>query len=260
MPGQKETLAKGRAALQTAIALDDSLAEAHASLGLCAMNFDWDWALAEAEFKRAIELNPNYATARQWYGEFLADLGRFDEGIAEIKRAQRLDPLSIIISTDVAKVHTIARRYDEAVELYKKALELDPEFAGARGLLAITYSLKSEHEAAINEARRIRGLNDNALYLSWVGYILGAAGKQVEAGHVVDRLRELAHRMYVSPMCFAIVHAGTGEKDEAFAWLEKVFAERAAWGAISLKCNPIFENLRSDPRFADFLRRANFAP
>ena len=257
---KEEMLARGRAALQTAIKLDDTLAEAHASLGLCAMNFDGDWAKAEREFQRAIELDPNYATARQWYGEFLADLGRFDEGIAEIKRAQRLDPLSVIINTDVAKVLMIARRYDEAVAQYARALELDPEFAVARGLLAVTRALQGRHEEAAAEAHRIRGLPDNALYLSWLGYIYGTAGNQAEAAKVTDRLRELARQTDVSPMCFAIVHAGTGEKEAAFASLEKVLEERAAWGAISLKCSPIFENLRADPRFADLLRRARFTP
>jgi TolB-like protein/DNA-binding winged helix-turn-helix (wHTH) protein/cytochrome c-type biogenesis protein CcmH/NrfG len=253
-------LAKGRAALQKALEIDETLAEAHASLGLNAVNFDWDWAKAEQEFRRAIELDPNYATAHQWYGEFLASLGRFDEGIRTIKRAQELDPLSLIINTDVAKVYLIARRYDEAIAQFKKALEMDPGFDVARGLLALTYSLNGQHEKAVDEFRKLKDFAENPMYVAWQGYVYGAAGRQDEAERIANQLRELSRRMYVSPMCFAMLYAGIGEKQETFAWFEKVFEERAPWGAISLKGSPLFDNFRSDPRFADLLRRANFAP
>ena len=178
MQWQKEMLARGRAALHKALEIDESLAEAHASLGLKAMNFDWDWAMAEQEFRRAIELNPNYATAYQWYGEFLASIGRFDEGIRTLKRAQELDPLSLVINTDVAKVYMIARRYDEAIAQFQKALEMDPGFDVARGLLGLTYSLKGEHEEAIAECRKLKDFGENPLYLSWMGNVYGAAARK----------------------------------------------------------------------------------
>lgn len=256
-PEQKQAVAEGRAALRKAIELDEALAEAHASLGLLAMNFDWDWAEAEREFKRAIELNPNYATAHQWYGEFLANMGRTEQGIAEIKRALELDPLSLIINSDVAKVHTIARRYDEAIEQYKRALELDPEFAEARGLLALTYSFKGRHDEAIRELRQIKSVEENPLYLSWLGYVYGIAGHKGEAENVASRLKEISTRTYVSPVLMTYVYAGLGEKEEFFAWCEKVFEERAPWGAITLLGSPLYDPLRSDPRFDDLLRRTN---
>lgn len=259
-PEQKELRARGRAALQKALEIDESLAEAHASLGLLAMNFDWDWALAEREFRRAIELNPNYATAHQWYGEFLADMGRADEGVSEIKRARELDPLSLIINSDVAKVYLLTRHYDEAVEQFKHTLELDPGFTQARGLLALTYSLRGEFETALEEIRRIKGPENDPMTCAWLGYIYGASGKKVEAEQTLGRLRELAAQTYVSPLWIAQVYAGLGEKDRAFEWFERVFQERSVGGAVVLKANPVFDSLRADPRFPNLLRRANPAP
>lgn len=260
VPRQKELLSNGRAALLKALELDETLAEAHASLGLLAMLFDWKWAEAEREFKRALELDPNYATAHQWYGEFLVDMGRSDQAIAEIKKAQALDPLSLIIGTDVAKVYTIARRYDEAIEQYKKVLGMDPEFAQARGLLALTLSLNGKPMEAVEEIRKIKNVENNPMYISWVGYVYGTAGRKDEGAKALKELSDLSNRTYVSPLWMAFLSTGLGEKDEAFEWLEKAFAEHAAGGAIPLKVSPVFDNLRSDPRFADLLQRANLAP
>ena len=257
---EKELMARGRAALQKALEIDESLAEAHASLGLLAMNFDWDWTRAEEEFKRAIELNPNYATAHQWYGEFLADMGRANEGISEIRRARELDPLSLIINSDVAKVYLITRHYDEAVDQFKRTLELDPDFAQAHGLLALTYSLQGLHDKALEEIHKIKGLENDPMTLAWLGNVYGASGNKMEADHTLSRLRDLAAQTYVSPLWMAHIHAGSGEKDQAFEWFEKVFQERSAGGAVVLKANPIFDSLRSDPRFPDLLRRAHLAP
>jgi tetratricopeptide (TPR) repeat protein len=259
-PDEKDMRARGKAALQKALEIDDTLAEAHASAGLLAMNFDWDWALAEREFRRAIALNPNYATAHQWYGEFLADMGRADEGISEIKRARELDPLSVIINSDVAKVFLLTRHYDEAVEQFKHTLELDPEFAQAHGLLALTYSLQGMHEKALEEASKIKHLEDDPMAVAWLGYVNGAAGKKTEAEKALTRLRDLSATTYVSPLWMAHVHLGAGDKDQTFEWFEKVFQERAVGGALVLKANPLFDSLRSDPRFPELLRRANIAP
>ena len=254
----KEALTKSRAALQKAIELDETQAEPHASLGLLAMNLGWDWAEAEREFIRAIELDSNYATAHHWYGEFLAYMGRFEEAIAEIKRAHALDPLSLIISTDVAKVYMLARRYDDAIEQYKKVLEMDPEFELAGGLLAQTYSLKGLHKEALEEFRKIKVLDNHPTYLSLQGYVCGMAGRKDEAQRAVNRLRDLSNRTYVSPFLMAIAYTGLGEKDQVFELFERVFEERATGGAVVLKVNPVFDSLRSDPRFDDLLRRANF--
>ncbi|HJU54765.1 MAG TPA: tetratricopeptide repeat protein, partial [Pyrinomonadaceae bacterium] len=253
---QAESAAQAKAGARRALELDETLGEAHASLGLYAMNNDWDWAGAEKEFKRAIELNPNYATAHQWYGEFLAYMGRFDEAIAEIERAHDLDPLSLIISTDVAKVYYIARRHDEAITQYKRTLDVDPDFAEAHALLALAYSTNGQHEEAVAELLKVKGLENNPPYLSWLVYVYGRAGRMDEAQRVLKRVKDLSQQTYVSPLWMAVAHTGLGEKDQAFAWFEKVFAERSSGGGVTLKVNPLFDSLRSDPRFQGFLRRA----
>jgi tetratricopeptide (TPR) repeat protein len=257
---QRDAFAKGGAALKKAIEMDETLAEPHATLGMLAMNVDWDWSEAERQFKRSIELNSNYATAHQWYGEFLAYMGRFDEAVAEIKRAQELDPLSPIISTDVAKVYALARRYDEAIEQYQRVLEMDPSFGQAHGLLGIVYSLKGKHADAVRELRQIKDLEDDPACMSWLVYVYGMAGRRDEAQRVLSQLGELSKRTYVSPFWMAIAHTGLGEKDQVFKCFERVFEERAHGGAITLKVNPIWDGLRSDPRYSELLRRADFAP
>ncbi len=255
-----EATSKQKAATKRALELDETLSEAHASLGLISMNIDWDWVEAEKEFKRAIELNPNYATAHQWYGEFLAYMGRFDEGVAEIKRAQELDPLSLIINTDVAKVYTFARRYDEAIAQYRRALEMDAEFTEAHALLGMTYSMAGKHGEAERELRQIRGLEEHHGYLSWLVYVYGAAGKKEEARRALGQLKELSKRAYVSPFWMATAYTGLGEKEQTFKYFEKAFEEHAMSAAVTLKVNPIFDSLRSDPRFDDLLRRAKLKP
>ena len=260
LASQSESIAKQRAAAKRALELDETLSEAHASLGLIAMNSDWDWHEAEREFKRAIELNPNYATAHAWYGEFLAFMGRFEEGVAEIKRGQELDPLSLVINTDVAKVYTQTRRYDEAIEQYKRALEMDPEFEVAHGLLALTYSLKGMHEEALSELRKIKDLEKDSMNLSFLGYVYGRSGRKDEARAVLNRMESLSKQTYVSPLWMTVIYAGLGEKDQAFKWFERVFEERTTGGTIGLKVSPVYDSLRSDPRFADIMRRAGFSP
>lgn len=252
---QAATIAKARAATRRALELDESLSEAHASLGLIAMNSDWDWAEADREFRRAIELNHHNATAHQWYGEFLAYMGRFDEAIAESKRAQELDPLSLIISTDLALVYQLARRDDEAIAQYRRTLEMDSGFAEAHALLGMTYASRGFHQEAESEFHEIKDLENNPLYLSFLGYALGVAGKKEEAEIVLKQLQNLSKRTYVSPYWMTLVYAGLGDKDETFKWFEKDLAEHASGGAVSLKVNPIYDGLRSDPRFADLLRR-----
>jgi TolB-like protein/DNA-binding winged helix-turn-helix (wHTH) protein len=257
---EKAAQERSRGLLRKALELNDTLGEAHASLGLFAMNIDWDWANAEKEFKRAIELNPNYATAHQWYGEFLVYMGRFEEAIAESTRARELDPLSLIINTDLGKVYGMARRYDEAVPHFKAALKLDPDFAEAHGLLALVYAFQQRYETAMSEIEKIKNLKASPGYLCWKGYIYGISGRKDEARNVIAQLNELSRQTYVSPFWLATVWTALGENDEAFRWFDQVFAERAGGGAVTLKVNPGFDPLRSDPRYADLLRRAHFSP
>lgn len=257
--GKQETVAAGRAALRKAIELDDSLAEPHATLGLLAMNFDHDWEGAEREYKRAIELNPNYATAHHRYGEFLAFMGRFDEGAAEIGRAQKLDPLSLIIGADAGTVYLLARQYDRAIEQCQRTLEMDPGYVMARACLGFAYSLKGRHEEAVAEFQRIEDSADDAAWLdSYRGYIYGAAGRRDDARRMLRRLTATSAKTHVPPSSMMLVYAGLGEKDEAFKWAVRMFEEQD-FTVMGLKVNPVFDSLRSDPRYADLLRRAGFA-
>lgn len=260
LAGWNAALKDGRAILEQALTLDETLGDAHASLGLLAMNFDWDWTGAEKEFKRAIELNPNYATGHQWYGEFLAYMGRFDEAIAEITHARELDPLSLIINTDVAKVYCMARRYDESIAQFQATLRLDQDFAEAHALMGLVLSKQGRHDEAVAHLRKIRNIEGNAPYLSWLGYAYGRAGRTEEARQIIDRLDELSGQTYVSPLWMAIIWTGFGDNSEAFRALERILIEHTYCGAVSLKVNPIFDDLRSDPRFSEFLRLANFSP
>jgi DNA-binding winged helix-turn-helix (wHTH) protein/TolB-like protein/Tfp pilus assembly protein PilF len=253
-----EAFNKARAAAKKALELDETLAEAHAALGLVAMNFDWNWTESEKEFRRAIELNPNYATGHQWYGEFLACMGRFDEGIAELKLAQGVDPLSLIINTDLAKAFIFARRYDEAIAQLKRTLEMDSEFEVAHGLLALAYSAKGRHKEAVDELRKIKSAKTDPLYLSYFVYVYATAGRPEEAETALRQLKALAKQTYVSPLNMAVAYTGLGDKDQAFTWLQRVFDERASGGAISLKVAHVWDQLRSDPRYSAFQQRAGF--
>lgn len=254
MVSQNETVPKARAAARKAIEIDETLAEPHASLALIMQNYDWNWTEVEKEYKRAIQLNPNYPSARAWHGEFLALMGRFDEGIAKIERGQELDPLSLMINTDVGTVYYLARQYDRAIEQLQKTLDMDSNFSMAHAWLGMAYSQKGRHGDAINEFHKIKDLENNPQLLSWLGYVYGVAGKTDEARQVLDRLKKLSRKNYVTPMGMTLVYTGLGENDQAFKWFEKVFEEHAT-GPIALKVHPCFDSLRSDPRFANLLRR-----
>jgi len=255
--GQRAALAKTRAASKKAIEIDETLAEPHATLGLLAMNNDHDWPQAEREYQRAIELNPNYATAHHWYGEFLAYMGRFEEGLAETKRAQELDPLSLIISADVGKVYLLARQYDRAIEQLRKTLEMDSNYSMAHAWLGFAYSEKGQHEQAIAELQKIKGVADDPSLLSFLGYVYGKAGRSDEAHKVLKRLTLLSKQTYVPPSGVMLVYLGIGEEDKAFEWWDRIFEEDDV-AVVALKVNFAFDSLRSDPRFDDLLRRAGF--
>jgi DNA-binding winged helix-turn-helix (wHTH) protein/TolB-like protein/Tfp pilus assembly protein PilF len=253
-----ETYARARAALQRALELDEHLSEPHATLGLMAMNNEWNWPEAEKEFKKAIELSPNYATAHQWYGEFLAYMGRSDESIREVSRARELDPLSTIINTDFAKVHLLARRYDEATKLFQSALELDPTFDEAHALLALTHSLSGRHQLAVDELLKVQQLEASPGYLSFLAYIYGKAGEREKAIRVQQQIKALSNQMYVSPYWWTFVSAGLADEEQTLAQLEKMFYEKAPPGPIALKVSPILDMLSTNPRYTKLLQRAGF--
>jgi serine/threonine-protein kinase len=257
----EETYLKSKTAAQKAIELDPTLAEPHAALGGDLSEHDWDFAGAERELKRAIELNPNYATAHQWYAEFLGMMGRFDEASAEAKRAQQLDPQSPIINTMVGEMYREARWYDEAVAQFRKTLEIDPNFAQAHELLGIAYVNQGKFEEAIEESRKAGILFgkppekvEKHAAAALAAYRTGGARGYWLNGLETAKREAQARGSEPSPDELATIYAQLGDKDQAFAELEKLYRKRSRQMNY-LKVEPILDPLRSDPRFADLVRR-----
>jgi len=258
----KEAYAKAREAATKALALDDPLGEAHNALAILKGDYDWDWPGAEREFRRAIELNPGYATAHQWYGELLSvELGRHEEALAEIKRAQELDPLSLIINAVSGRTLLYAGRDDLAIEQLRKTLEIDPNFAFAHCFLGYAYLRKGAFAEAIAEFQRAITLSPNITqYKAGLGHAYGRAGKSAEARKLLSELKQRSKQRYVSWCDFAAIYAGLGEKDQAFAFLEKAYEQRDTRVVLWGKVHPLLDPLRSDPRFQDLLRRVGLPP
>jgi serine/threonine-protein kinase len=240
-----------------ALELDPSLPEAHATLGEAYDN-QIKFADARKEYEQAIKLNPNYATGHQWYGGGLMCVGRFDEAIAEGKRAQALDPLSLIINDNLGEFYFYAGQYDKALETLKATIEIDPNFFLAHIDAASVYMMKGMYAEAIAETKRAHELNpDPNYYLPYLGYIYAVSGKREEALKVLDQLKDLGAKGGIAPYNFAMVYAGLGDKDNAIEQLEKDYQS----GDPTFKyaaVDPYLNSLRSDPRFADLLRRAGF--
>jgi tetratricopeptide (TPR) repeat protein len=252
----KEAMPKAKAAAQQALEIDESLAEAHNSLAYARLYYDWDWNGAEREFQRALELNPNYAIAHHWYHEYLAAMGRFEESQAQILRAQELDPLSLMISADVGWGLYFARRYDEALEQLRKTLELEANFIMAHFILGLTYLQKGrlvQSAAELQKAIALSGDNPLTLALGVQGYVSAVSGRKDGAHRILKKLKTLSRQRYVSSYSLAIVYTGLGEKDAAFASLRGAYEERHD-RLIYLNVEPIFDSIRSDPRFRDLLR------
>jgi tetratricopeptide (TPR) repeat protein len=251
-----ESAPQARAAALRALQLDDNLPEAHAALALIVQNYDYDWQTAEKEFKRAIELNPNYATGHQWYAEHLAWRGRFDEALRESERARQLDPLSLIIAADNGAILYYSRQYDRAIAQFNAVHELDPSFPRA-GLIFAAYVQKGMFAEA--EAYLEKQCPDE---FSWCAsdltYSYGRAGKQAQAEKELRKLLTLNERESVDPIVIVLAYIGMGNNDQAMAWLEKAFAQHSN-GLTGLKVDPIYDPLRGDPRFQDLLRRVGLA-
>ena len=256
-PSPREMISKAKAAAVKALEIDESLAEAHTSLAFIKFRLDWDWAGAEKEFARAIELNPGSAASHHWYALYLTAMSRQTEAMREIKRAQELDPLSLIITSAAGRVYHFAEQYDQALEEYRKTFEMDPNYAEAHFNLGLTYAQKGMYEEAIAELQEAIKLSENrTVMLAVLGHIYSMAGKQTQARSVLEQLNELSSRCYVSPLEIAIVYTGLGEKDLAFERFEKAYLERAG-ALIYLKVEPLYDSLREEPRFNDLLRRLN---
>ena len=241
---------KAKAAAKKALELDDASAEAHTSLAQVYCYYDLDYPQAIREFQRAIELNPNYATAHQWYGSSgLAALGQFDDAVAEVKRAIALDPLSLVINTDLGNTYYRARRYDEAVEQMRKTLEMDPAFYYAHWNLGSALAAKGALKPAIEEYEKARALNDDPSMLGLLANAYAKSGNKAEALKIRDQLESISKKRYVSGYSFALAYLGLGNKEEAFRWLEKAYDDRAGDALRFVKVEPLLDPLRGDPRF-----------
>lgn len=254
----KEKMPKAKAAAIRALQIDDTLAEAHTALARVLAVYDWDWDAAEKEFQRAIELNPRYAVAHQWYGGYSESMGRNKEAISERKRALELDPFSPIINFEQGLGFYYGRQYDKAIEQYKKTLELDPSFPPAYGELPAAYGLKGMYAEAIagfQEGISIKGSGSEWFFsMSGLGYVYAVSGKKAEALAIINELQRLSERQYVPADRVAIIYAGLGEKDQAFSWLEKAYEEHS-FNIVTLRVEPRWDSIRSDPRFAELMRK-----
>ncbi|HEX7999681.1 MAG TPA: protein kinase [Pyrinomonadaceae bacterium] len=251
----KESFAAAKNAAAKALEIDESLAEAHTSLAFALLAYDWDWESAEREFKHAIELNPSYATAHQWYAYLTSAQGRHADAITEIECAQKLDPLSPVIATSASLVFYNARQYDRCIEELEKAHEIDSRYFATEHGFAFGYAQKGRYDEAIASARRTVALSaGNPMGLWTLGYVLALAGRESEAREILREMEELQHKRYVSPYYIAMIHAGLGQQDEAFNWLEKAYEDRD-WWLLWLRVEPFLDELRSDPRFQNLLRR-----
>jgi eukaryotic-like serine/threonine-protein kinase len=251
----KEYFPQAKEAATKALALDDSLAEAHAALAFTTLLYDWDWEKSEAAFKRALELNPNYGPAHQWYSNLLAAQGRFFEAVTEIKRAQELNPLSLIDASIGGWTFYHARQYEKAISEADRATEMDRTFGNSHMILSIAYEELGEHDKAIAMAQKAQELMEGSVLPLWaLGYALARSGRTQEAEAVAEKLKTLATEIYISPYYQAVVYTGLGDRDTAFAYLEKAFDERDEW-LIWLGTEPKLDDLRSDPRFAELIKR-----
>lgn len=248
----KDAFPKAKSAAVKALIIDDSLAEAHTSLAVTRYRFDWDWSNAEKEFRRAIELNANYATGHHWYGLYLGMMGRFDEALEEVRQAQRLDPLSLSISAARGLILYYSHRFDEAIEQYRKTLELDDNFAPAHVDLGLVYARTGRYKEAVIEAQmamKLYGYEE-------LGIAMGEAFKRDGHHGALRAWLEVIHRQrqqrYVSPYRIARIYAGLGEQDAAFEWLNNAVKDRSN-GLAWLKVDPVLDSLRPDPRFQKLL-------
>ena len=256
----REVMPKAKAAAVKALELDDNLAEAHVSLGWAGFTYDLDWPAAGKHFERAIVLNPAYPLAHSYYSLYLGALGRPEEGLTEAKRALDLDPVSPAINHYVVVQLYLARRFDEAIEQCRKTLELDPSFTAVHGTLAEVYSAKGMYREALAEYEEYSALSGGSpRSTAFVGYAHARLGQRSQAFRVLEQLRAASKQKYVPALSFAIVYVGLGEKEQAFLWLEKAYDERTNSLAY-LKVQATWDPLRSDPRFADLVRRIGLPP
>jgi tetratricopeptide (TPR) repeat protein len=255
-----ETFPKAKAAASKALEIDDTLAQAHATLASTHQSFDWDFSSADKEYRRAIELDPKYPTAHHWYSLTLSVLGRHEQAISEAERANELDPLSPIISSTRAFVFYNARQYDRAIEAARKTLELDKGLGWAHVVLGLALEQKKMYPEAIAELEEAVRFSGRSIYaVAALGHAYAVSGRREEAMRLIEELKGWTERGYDPPANISLVYAGLGQNDEAMRGLEKAYQARSAWLInLALKVDPRWDALRSDARFQDLLRRIGF--
>jgi TolB-like protein/class 3 adenylate cyclase/Tfp pilus assembly protein PilF len=249
---------KAKEAVERALALDAKLAEAHTSLGLIKFQYDWDWQGAEAAFREAIGLNPNYAPAHHFFADYLKAMGRFEEALAQIEKARELDPLSLVITTGVGHVLYLSRQYDRAIEQYREAVELDPGFMLTHVWFGRPYLEKGMFREAIDELQTAVKLSrESTLALAMLGHGFAAAGRRAEAEQILENLRERSRNRYVPSYWIAVIYNGFRDREQTIAWMRKAFEERSSWLVWS-NVEPRFAWLRDDPDFAALIDAMKF--
>jgi DNA-binding winged helix-turn-helix (wHTH) protein/tetratricopeptide (TPR) repeat protein len=256
----KEAMSKAKAAALMALEIDNNLAEAHASMGFIRYRLDWDWRLAEQEYRRAIELSRNCPKVHYWLSMCLRTMGRLDEALAEAKLAYEIDPFMHIIKVELGRIYYFARYYDQAIEYYSQVLELEPSFLPAHFRLGQAYTQKGMYSEAIVEFQRaIPLIGDDPEAVAALAYVYALSGQKDKAREVLEKLRALSLRRYVSSYDLAIIYLGLDDKDKALEWLQNAYADRSVW-LIGIKVEPMLDSLRPDPRFATLMRRIGFEP
>jgi tetratricopeptide (TPR) repeat protein len=249
-----ETLPQAKAFAERALAIDPQLAEPHATLG-SVNDYSWQWAEAEKEFKRAIELNPNYPSAYHWYSIFLRNVGRNDESAAMIKRAQELDPLSSVIAVNVSRVYQVQNNHAASIENSLKIIEIDPNFGPAHQYLGLSYLRVGRNTDAVTELEKaVEITNRSGIALGDLGYVYAATGNRARALSIIKELETKDEQRQAIGQYIAAVYIGLGDKDKAFEWLEKDFQARNG-KLMEIRWELQFESLRDDPRYKDLLKR-----
>jgi tetratricopeptide (TPR) repeat protein len=250
----KEVDSKAKYAARKAIEIDNNLAEAHAALAFSTMLFDWDWTSSELEFRKAINLSPNYGPAHQWYAVSLVSAMRFNEAIAEANEAQRVDPLSLFINAGAGWVSFLVRDYDRTIAECTKTLEMEPRFAPAHLYRGMAYEQKGMFDKAIADLESATDSEGGASFSGALGHVYAVAGRKAEARMLLRDLRESAAKHYFPPYQLALIPVGLGEKEEALNLLEKAYEERYPW-LVHLAVEPRWDPLRSEPRFKTLISR-----
>jgi tetratricopeptide (TPR) repeat protein len=244
-----------KAAALKAVELDDSLAEAHASLGMISFYYEWNWPQGEQEFQRAIALNPNYAVAYTRYALYLAAMGRHGEALEKVQPAQELDPVSPDINTIVGRIFYLSRQYQHSIDAYRKVIDLDPHFGLAHARLGTTYAAQGAFGPAIPELEEAQQLSGPDPYIGGLlGYAQALSGNADAARKLLERLTQTSRHQYVPAFSIALIYVGLGERDQALGWLEKAYQDRSTY-MVYAKTDPLLDPIRSDRRFAALLHR-----